>query len=94
MSCCEKKFQPFTQHSLAKAGVSLIKHMIDPEYNAFVPDEVKEERLKACDSCEMQEVFLGKKRCKVCSCFTNAKASLQEQDCPHPGGSKWQRELK
>jgi protein-arginine kinase activator protein McsA len=95
MSCCEeKKFQPFTQHSLLNAGVSVIKHILDPNYNAFVEKEIKDERLKACNSCEMNEMFLGKKRCKVCSCFTDAKSSLLDQDCPHPGGSKWQRSSK
>lgn len=94
MSCCEdKKFQPFSQSSLVKAGASVIKHFLDPSYDAFVEKSVKEERLKSCENCEMRDEFLGKKRCKVCSCYLEAKASLIEQDCPYPGGSKWQRKL-
>ena len=90
MSCCkENKFEAFTKHSLVKAAESIIKHMMSPHYDAFVGEETKIERMKICDDCEMKEKILGKKRCKVCSCFLEAKASLAEQDCPHPGGSKW-----
>jgi hypothetical protein len=74
-----------------KAGASVIKHFTDPTYNAFVEKEVKEERLKSCNSCSEAEEFFSKKRCKICLCFVEAKASLVDQDCPHPKGSKWQK---
>ena len=91
MSCCQNSPKPFTDYSLIKAGKSLIKHFIDPTYNAFITDEAKNERINECLNCDKIEDFLGKKRCQVCLCFIEAKASLIDQDCPHPNGSKWQK---
>ena len=51
----------------------------------------KYERINECLNCDKIEDFLGKKRCQVCLCFIEAKASLIDQDCPHPNGSKWQK---
>lgn len=88
-NCCPNKKTPFTEHSLIDAGKSLIKHFTDPTYNAFVDEETKNNRIKACESCENLDEFFGKKRCKICLCFIDAKASLKDQDCPHINGSKW-----
>jgi hypothetical protein len=94
MSCCEenKKSKPFTQYSIVEAGKSVIRHFVDPTYNAFIEEEEKNTRIKTCNSCENMEVFLSKKRCKVCLCFIEAKASLTDQTCPHPNGDKWLKE--
>lgn len=89
MSCCGKKGKPTTEHSLVKAGKSVIRHFTDPNYNAFSSDEEKKKRLKACGSCDKQETFMGKNRCQVCLCFVDAKASLVDQTCPHPNGNRW-----
>jgi hypothetical protein len=92
MGCgCPDDKKPFTEYSLAKAGSSIIKHYTDPTYDAFVDDEVKMERLKKCEDCDQLGSVLGVKRCNVCWCFVNAKASLVDQDCPHPNGSRWQK---
>lgn len=93
MSCCGKKRANITD-SLIQAGRSVIKHFTNPKYDAFVSESVKEERLKVCDSCEEQELFFGKKRCKICLCFLDAKASLIDQTCPNPNGDKWPRKTK
>jgi hypothetical protein len=94
MSCCEenKKSKPFTQYSIVEAGKSVIRHFVDPTYNAFAEEDEKNTRIKTCNSCENMEVFFGKKRCKVCLCFIEAKASLIDQTCPHPNGDKWLKE--
>jgi hypothetical protein len=90
MSCCpERDKKPFTEYSLVKAGKSVIKHFTDSTYDAFVPDEEKSERLKACSACEMEREVFGLKNCAACNCFLEAKASLIEMDCEHPEGSKW-----
>jgi len=89
----EKTNKPFTEYSLMKAGKSIIKHFTDPTYDAFSSPELKAERLKKCESCDMREEFFGKNRCKICLCFLEAKASLVDQDCPHPEGSRWQENL-
>jgi hypothetical protein len=87
----ENNSKPFTEYSIVKASKSIIKHFTDPSYNAFVSDEVKAERLKKCEDCDLRDEFFGKKRCSVCLCFLEAKSSLVDQDCPHPQGSKWQK---
>jgi hypothetical protein len=93
MSCCgNKKKTPFTQYSIVKAGESIIKHYTDPNYNAFSSQEEKDRRVEICNFCENLELFLTKKRCKVCLCFIEAKASLIEQTCPHPQGDRWLKE--
>jgi hypothetical protein len=92
MSCCDNKYNgPFTKYSIIDAGKSIIKHFVDPTYNAFSSVEEKNKRISICDSCENKEEFLGKKRCKICLCFIEAKASLIDQICPHPNGDKWQK---
>lgn len=94
MSCCgeNKKSKPFTQYSIIDAGKSVLRHFVDPTYDAFTVEEEKNKRIKACDSCENMELFFSKKRCKICLCFIEAKASLIDQTCPHPKGDKWQNE--
>ena len=90
MGCCNDN-KTYLTDSLIQAGKSIIKHFTDPKYDAFVSSEIKEERLKICDSCEEQEMFLGKRRCKICLCFLEAKASLTDQTCPNPTGNRWLR---
>lgn len=50
-----------------------------------ISKEIKEERLKICNSCE----FLIKKVniCKKCGCAMNVKTGLAESSCPI---GKWQ----
>jgi len=92
MSCCGNKKTTFTQYSIVKAGESIVKHYTDPNYNAFSSQEEKNRRIEICDQCENLELFFTKKRCKVCLCFIEAKASLIEQTCPHPKRDKWLKE--
>ena len=88
MSCCEHK-EPFTKYSIVEAGTSIIKHFVDPSYNAFSAPEEKKRRIEICLICDNKEKFLGKKRCKICLCFIEPKASLEDQFCPHPNGNRW-----
>jgi len=59
----------------------------------FVSKKVKEQRLSICKNCEYYRNFLMLKkpkidlgaRCKVCTCFLDAKASLTKEyfgKCP------------
>lgn len=90
MSCCgNKKGETFTKYSLVDAGISVIKHFTDPTYDAFVDENIKKQRIKACESCEYVSEKFGTLQCKICSCFITAKASLKDQTCPHPKGEKW-----
>lgn len=87
--CCGEKPEPFTRYSLLHAGASVIRHFLDPTYDAFSPPEIKESRLQACQECDMIGDFFGKKQCQVCKCFIEPKSALIDQKCPHPKGSKW-----
>ena len=91
MSCCQdkNKSKPLTEYSIVKAGKSIIKHFTDPTYNAFVSEDIKKERISICENCEELDTIFSKKRCKICLCFIDAKASLVDQDCPYKNGSKW-----
>lgn len=92
MKCCDdSRKKPFTKYSLLNAGISVIRHYIDPTYDAFTTQETKEKRLEECNKCENLGEFFGKKQCKICMCFIEPKSSLVDQDCPHPNGSKWQK---
>ena len=94
MNCCGQKSEPFIKSSLIEAGKSIIKHYINAEYDAFSSTEIKEKRIKACDSCDMLGEFFGKKQCTLCKCFIEPKAALIDQFCEHPKGSKWEEEKK
>jgi hypothetical protein len=89
--CCGKEKKPFTKYSLFQAGKSIIKHYLDPKYNAFSSPEIKAARLDACNNCEHLTVLVKRKQCLICKCFIEPKASLIDQKCPHPQGSKWEK---
>ncbi len=82
MSCNCDDSEPLLKSSLIQAGKSVIKHFLNPTYQAFVSDEIKEKRLKICNSCENLTSFLGQNQCSICKCFLGAKASLIDQNCP------------
>lgn len=95
MGCCDGNKgnkKTFMGHSLFKAGKSIIKHFVDPTYNAFSSEEEKKRRIDICMNCKNKEVFMGKNRCKICYCFIEPKASLIDQWCPDPDGNKWKKE--
>lgn len=69
----------------------------------ILPEKQKEmavKRLTACNSCEHKKETFDKfgelnikfDSCGICGCILNWKAKLQDQDCPHPEGSKWSEE--
>ena len=47
------------------------------------PPEVREKRLQTCAACEYHTGL----RCRVCGCFTGAKAAMAHEECPI---GKWQ----
>jgi hypothetical protein len=44
-----------------------------------VPDNIKEERLQICNTCEF---FTTLSRCKKCGCFMPAKILIKRAKCP------------
>ncbi|BCG58073.1 DUF6171 family protein [Paenibacillus sp. URB8-2] len=52
-----------------------------------VPDEVYNERLRACRTCPKLEDGVT---CRVCGCIIPVVARLRERGCPLPGGGLWQ----
>jgi hypothetical protein len=52
----------------------------------FIPEYVKEERLKICHSCEDLIKLTG--MCKHCGCIMKLKTTLAEANCPK---AKWRK---
>jgi len=47
--------------------------------------DLREDRLSICQTCDKRKGFV----CGVCLCPLIAKASDEENECPHPEGNKW-----
>jgi tetratricopeptide (TPR) repeat protein len=71
---------------LLRMAVSAAKAMAKFLGSGFkvVPDETYQKRLRTCATCEHHTGV----RCRLCGCFTNAKAWLPHEDCPI---GKWPR---
>ena len=78
--------------SLVEQGKNLAKTVADVTRNVlnkrgiFATEEIKQERLKICDSCEWINTEKINKRCRVCGCFVFPKASIILEECPK---GKW-----
>jgi hypothetical protein len=62
------------------------------EHNILKPyasDDIQEERLSICKTCEFYTSILNKDRCTISNSFLKAKVSLIDQYCPHPEEKKW-----
>jgi tetratricopeptide (TPR) repeat protein len=72
---------------LLRMAVSAAKAMTKFLGSGFkvVPDETYQKRLQTCATCEHHTGV----RCRLCGCFTNAKAWLPHEDCPI---GKWPRQ--
>lgn len=55
----------------------------------YVPEQVKQQRLKLCVECEWYDP--EQVRCKACGCFLEQKTSFAQQTCPH---NKWEAYIK
>jgi hypothetical protein len=42
------------------------------------PPETRQQRLDTCAACEYHTGL----RCRVCGCFTGAKAAMEHEECP------------
>jgi hypothetical protein len=80
--------------STAAAGPSLLKMAFRAAKSAgrfvgsglrTVPEADLQRRLRTCASCEYHTGL----RCRLCGCFTNAKARLPHEECP---AGKWDRQ--
>jgi Family of unknown function (DUF6171) len=69
--------------NLFSAATSVAKDVVTGN-EIFVPDNIKQDRMNICLSCEWydQEQI----RCKACGCFLEQKTSYTSQSCPH---NKW-----
>ena len=59
-----------TMKSLTRAAIDIAKGRYAPPY-------LIEERIRICEMCPF-----GGKRCDLCGCFVNGKASLLNSSCP------------
>jgi len=58
----------------------------------FVTDEVYEERIKICRSCEHLQKKLNVETCKLCGCIMPLKARFRNVRCPD-NPPKWPDDL-
>ena len=56
---------------------SLTRAAIDIARGRYAPPFLIEERIRICETCPY-----GGKRCDLCGCFVNGKASLLNSSCP------------
>ena len=63
-----------TMKSLTQAAMDVVK-------GRYAPSFLIEERIRICGTCPY-----GGKRCDLCGCFVNGKASLLNSSCPM---NKW-----
>ena len=63
-----------TMKSLTRAAIDVVK-------GRYAPPFLIEERIRICETCPY-----GGKRCDLCGCFVNGKASLLNSSCPM---NKW-----
>jgi len=59
-----------TMKSLTRAAIDVVK-------GRYAPPLLIEERIRICETCPF-----GGKRCDLCGCFVNGKASLLNSSCP------------
>jgi|TARA_R100001224_G_scaffold67920_2_gene41112 hypothetical protein len=63
-----------TMKSLTQAAIDVVR-------GRYAPSFLIEERIRICETCPY-----GGKRCDLCGCFVNGKASLLNSSCPM---NKW-----
>ena len=63
-----------------KTAIDLAKAAIDLTKGRFVPDEVKEERIKICRGCDRWDE--NSHRCRECGCQMRVKTGLHSSSCP------------
>ena len=64
----------------AKNLVNFASNVVTNQGPMFVSDDVKEQRLTICKSCEYYDE--SQIRCKSCGCFLLQKASFSLDSCP------------
>ncbi len=57
----------------------------------FVPNEVYEDRIAICKSCDKYLSLLG--NCSICKCFMKVKARIAQSECV-ANPKKWQKTTK
>ena len=73
-----------------KNKVTALKDAAAVTYRTMlVTDEIKDRRLKICNSCD--SLFKPTGQCKRCGCFVATKAALSRGACPI---NKWSSENK
>ena len=74
----ERKTMPSTMDMIKNFGSSMANHAMN-SFQSVLPN-VKEERIKICESCEHYDS--ESKRCSECGCFVHIKAGWASEKCP------------
>lgn len=72
--------------NLTAAGARIAARVLSGK-KVIVPEEVFEQRMSECKSCDFFD--LKSKRCKLCGCKTQKKLRLAGESCPHPTEPRW-----
>lgn len=78
--------------SLFKDTSKLVRNALKGK-KTLVPEEVVDERLSICDSCEY--LLITKKnrsRCTKCGCFMDIKAHIATSECPIHKWNEWRED--
>jgi len=74
----------FEQDAIAlKSQIEKYIASIHPEDK--VKDEIYQQRLSHCDTCEA----LSKGLCRYCGCFVVVRAIKTKMECPNPTENRW-----
>ncbi|CAM4376458.1 DUF6171 family protein [Paenibacillus tarimensis] len=72
---------------VSEAQIEAMVNKLDSRGFDCVSDDVYEQRLASCSSCE--SLSFGH-TCKFCGCIVRVRAKLADKTCPNPAGSRWQ----
>lgn len=66
--------------SMAKSAAGAAYNFVAKDHGRTTPDEVYNERIRICESCDKYDGGSG--RCQMCGCFVNLKAKIPSEVCP------------
>lgn len=85
----EKRFPSFFEQgkNLTRSVNGIIRAVSNRE-TLIVPNDIKNERLEICSTCEW--ISKNKSRCKSCGCILKMKTSLAVSSCPEGKWGEWE----
>jgi hypothetical protein len=84
----EERKYPVMNEQTRNLALSVLKQMKDTASTGQIlaSQEVKEQRLSTCYTCEYYDV--DDRRCRACGCFISTKVTMSANSCPK---HKWEK---